>query len=190
MNSEVKSVTIFDGKREKKIKRNEKWKRNRYLKGMLHNLFDMNPDLANHILEFIGFSQNSVIKESKQEKIQKMICQKKSEFNLAIQYLKDDIIKNLLTVDLNVFYLIVKEICETVLSHISITGKIHHLLYGIYGYHIWGEHSRDIYKSFYDRTKYFDKADRKVIVDFIKYNLTLDIIRQNYKMLNSIIQFK
>jgi hypothetical protein len=62
-------------KQEKKRKRNDNWKRNHYLNGMIYILINMNPDLVNNILEFIGISIDEIKENVKQIRIQEIMIE-------------------------------------------------------------------------------------------------------------------
>jgi hypothetical protein len=109
--------------------------------------------------------------------------------------LKRDIITILEKSEFYEFYLIIKEIYETVLFHLfqkeyhPNLRKINKFIYGFYGFSYREETYETDYETLNERKRWFNKYDKKVIIDNIKSNITFDIIRQNQTLLKSIIQF-
>jgi hypothetical protein len=176
-----------DKQREKKLR----YRRNRYLRDMIHILEKMNPDLVNYIVEFVGTSIDELKLNLKQIQIQNFCIQFNTEKNLSITQLRNNIITKLENSDFTEFYLIVKEIFETVLSNVYnndiIPYNINYLLYGIYGFSFIQEEQ---YESIMERKKFFNIIDKKNIMNNIKKYLTIEIVTKNKKLLKSILSFE
>jgi len=176
-----------DKQREKKLR----YRRNRYLRDIIHILQKMNPDLVNYIVEFVGTSIDELKLNLKQIQIQNFCIQFNTEKNLSITQLRNNIITKLENSDFTEFYLIVKEIFETVLSNVYnndiISYSINYLLYGIYGFSFIQEEE---YESIMERKKFFNIIDKKNIMNNIKKYLTIEIVTKNKKLLKSILSFE